>query len=229
MEIPTRDTRYVKQYLVEENSKVSCSKECNIYILKEFKDAKLVTIGNAVSSIGLFAIEVDNKYLTIRSPLTYQLNFSKLTEVTIDDKIYLKLIVDKGMPIFSTSVVRSVFSTVALFTFIGLRGKVPFYATKNTIAKILYGSSKYAGIKLDKDPGVLQLMMSLAQRSKDNIEDYHRHVPNSEIQYVPLTDITFGSTSNFNRLLGGYQAAGTVTSLVSDGADPKPVEQILRR
>lgn len=203
-----------------------------VHLPKFLAERNLLSIGDKITAIGLFNIIVNGEYFTIVSPLMYTLPYNSFQVISVDGEEYYQLEFLKGQSIIeSLTVARNAMLTTEVLTFILLRGQIPYYVTQEMALHLTSGSAKYGGVKLDENSALIELLAGLSQRVKGDEEMFYRHAPASaEVQYVPLTDISFGTFSNFSRFLGGYQRSGIITSLVNDTPTaPTKLEKTLRR
>lgn len=213
------------------NNGVYATADTRVHVPVAFADKNLVTIGEKAIVIGLFNVIVGDTYFTVISPLTYTLPYTSFQLRTIDEVEYYEFFFRKGdLIIESLKVAKNALFTVELLLFIILRGQIPYYVTADTVLHIGENANKLGGINLDGNSALLELLTSLTQRSTRDTEVFYRHAPTDGVKFVPLTDVSFGTFSNFSRLLNGYQSSAMITSIVNTKlTPPSKLERTLRR
>lgn len=230
MSKPERDTTFVKSHIKEVEKQVIADHDTYIDLPQIFEEGKLLTVGKVISCIGVFPIIIQDKYLVIRSPLMYTFRPDSIVEEEVDGEVYYRLGFEAGKPLFNLTMAKNAIKLTELFSFVGLRGKIPYYCTRDTALRLVDNASTYAGINLNQESAIIELLLSMCQRATDDSTLLSRYAPDRPVQYVPLTDVNVGTFSNFSRLLNGYQASGMITSLVNDtDTQPSPLERTLRR
>jgi hypothetical protein len=202
-----------------------------VHIPAHFIEKGLLKLTEQAECIGMFNVIIGDKYFVIMSPLIYTLPYSSFSVQTIGEEEYIELVFTADTPIIeSLEVAKNAPMTVELLIYLMLRGQMPYYITPELNLVMLTWCSDYAGISLDSNPALLEVLAGLSQRAADDKLSLYRHNPNGKYQYVPLTDVSFGTFSTFSRLLNGHQASAMITSLTSDKPTlPSKLETILRR
>lgn len=226
----TYDSSTKNKVLVKDNQ-VIATHDTVVHIPHHFVDKGMLSITEKAECIGFFNVIIDNKYFVILSPLMYTLPYSAVSVQTVGDEDYVALSFTKGVPIIeSLEVAKNAPMTVELLIYLLLRGQMPYYITPELNMVMLTWASEVAGIGLDGNPAIIELLAGLTQRSAEDKLTLYRHSPNKNYQYVPLTDVNFGTFSTFSRLLNGHQSSAMITSLTSDKpTKPSKLETILRR
>lgn len=205
--------------------------DTKVHIPTFYLEKNMLMVTDTVESIGVFNIIVDDKYFVLTSPLVYTLPVQSMQTITINDEPYYELNFKKGEVIIESLLVarNAILATELLLTVI-LRGKIPYYLTPDMVLRLVHNTSQYAGVRLDSNSAIIELVASLSQRSKSDIATFYRHNRKDGVQYATLSDVNLATFTNFSRLLNGYQSSGTITSLVNSKlAEPTKLEKILRR
>jgi hypothetical protein len=202
-----------------------------VHIPEEYSVKGLVKITSYAECVGLFNIIIGGEYFVISSPLMYTLPYRSVSRVTVDDEPYIQLEFDKGDRIIeSLTVATNAVITVEMLTFLLLRGQMPYFVTSEINLNLLKHSSKVAGINLDENSALLEILATLSQRQQEDSHQFYRHNPVGKVKYISLNDVNFGTFSTFSRLLNGHQASALITSLTTDKVSlPSKLEKTLRR
>lgn len=220
-----------KNKVIVKDNQVLATEVTKVHVPAHFIDKGLLKITSIAECIGMFNVLVGDKYFIIMSPLVYTLPYTSFYMTTIGEEDYVEFEFATGTPIIeSLEVAKNAPMTVELLIYLMLRGQMPYFITPEHNLVMLTWCSDYAGISLDANPALIELIAGLSQRSATDKLSLYRHNPTGGYQFVPLTDVSFGTFSTFSRLLNGHQSSAMITSLTENKpAPPSKLETILRR
>lgn len=221
----------VKNKVRIEGEAVVATELTYVHIPEYYAVKGLVSVLDTVECIGLFNIIVGDEYFVISSPLNYTLPYKAFSKVRIEEETYIQLEFNAGDPIIeSLTVARNAPLTVEILIFLLLRGQMPYFVTPDINLNLLKGTAAHAGISLDENSALVEILSSLSQRQQEDNHSFYRHNPKGPVKYISLNDVNFGTFSTFSRLLNGHQASALVTSLTTDKTSvPSKLEKTLRR
>jgi len=228
-----RDVNYISSLLEEKSDgSVVCKKPLIITIPQDLEDKGLFTITETgIRTLGNFAIICDDKFCTYNVNAIITSSNNGLSLVTIEDEKYYVVDYEKGDKLIDNLdvVVIGEVAYEALNKFLH-RGKVPWYMSIDNMGVMFLDAGKYTGVGIDQRPEMIELMCSLGQRNPDNLDEYHRNtdLPDSKVEYVSLMKVTYGKSSNVNKINGSYHSDGLISSLTSPVVDPSELEIAIR-
>ena len=221
----------LKSMVKQDGTAIVATTDTKVHIPKYYEERGLLTMGREAQSLGVINVIIDDAFFVVISTLIYTLPFSSFKQVDIGEEVYYELQFKAGQPIIqSLEVAKNNLLAIELLTFMILRAKIPYFIDPPMALQLLSGTSQAAGINLDENSSLVELLISLSHRSQLDTQVLARHAPNDPITYVALTDVNFGTFTNFSRLLNSYQTSGLITSLTNNSnSQPGKLETILRR
>ena len=101
------------------------------------------------------------------------------------------------------------------------------------LGKLLDTSKELANSDVGKNQDVIEFIVSMISRNKNDRTINIRHILNSykdlhDISYVPLSSVFYSVNTTINKLSGSYFNDGIVSALVKKTDDTSEIEKILR-
>ena len=96
-------------------------------------------------------------------------------------------------------------------------------------------AKEYADANVGSNPEVIQMMISLIARDKDNRNIYYRQIANTNqdidnrLVFIPIRNINYGATNTVNKLGGNYMSTGIISALNNPSDKVENIESILRK
>lgn len=229
-----RDDNFIYNLLVETpEGPVKTKARMAIHVPYRFQEKGLLRQGDRIYVMGSFGLVSGTTYSSFNTNAMVEIRIDETNVITINDEKYFELVVYPNTVIFPTLValkdglVMDVIMNMYLF-----RGQVPWYMSEEDMVFFLDTATKHSGLRLDKIPVVMEVLVSLATRMKSNTDIFSRMakkpLTKDEITYVPLANVSFGSNTPFNKITGGYQSAGLISSLITTAEETSTTEEIIR-
>lgn len=212
--------------------------DCKVMFPVRYEEHDLAEIGNKVTTIGYFAIIVDEKYYAICNiPTTVKLEPIFINKVKIDGESYYELDFDKGSVVISTTeLVKVNVLTYYIYNELIAGGKIPWYMNYSDIIKIFDESPKYAGVTIGSNLAIMDMVIANIARDPKDLTRYYRHVYtdikqeiNNPPEILALRNVSYGATNTTAKLLGSYFSDGLTSALVYPSEREEFVEEKLRR
>jgi len=216
----------------KESQWIFTGKKLEVWIPKVYQERDLLTIGDDVSTLGIFQLRIDDALsatMMILSRVTIEF-LSVRTEVE-DEFEYIVLSLEKDSVFISNiflvkdnNLIYSIF-----VTFLAL-GKIPPFLTYNIIQSLFDNDKKHCGIDLKVNHSIYEMIYAHMFRSNEDPYMFYRHTPmNKPPVIVPIHQISHGPISTSARITGSYLTEGMTSALVDDTEHrPSLVENLLR-
>lgn len=218
---------------------VLCSQDTVIQLPKRFEDKRLIVFGDFLEIIGSFAIVLENNTFAFWNILTmYRTKPNRISIVKHGKEEYYNLFYSKGDKIIDSleTMVNGdvVYELLNLYYF---QGKVPWYIKYDMLDEVFTTAGEYAGVHIDKNLEILELLASKVAKDYSKQEDTLRHhlgkqsdMTNKEARYAGLANVFHGPSSVFNKLTGNYGSDATLSALNMESGEGEvgSVEKIYR-
>ncbi len=234
-----RDAKAALSYLTENAAgQVITKKKCKIQIPQRFIDVGLGEIGINTYSYGFFPIIFDtNEYAVINVCAMVSLNPIKLTNIVVDDIDYYQFSFDAGQVVINTThLLRKETLMYNVFDEFIFKGKLPWFAQYEDVAKLFDTAKHHAGSKVSDNLEVIEFIASMVTRSKEDRTKYIRTVAQKysdtsleKIEFVPLKSVFYSVNSTLNKIAGSYMSDGITSALVNPTSKTELIESIVRR
>lgn len=230
-----RNASILKKKLIVNSKITMCNDDLYILFPDKFLNKKLAFIGRTVKVIGILAI-VDSKgnYSTVNAPVFLEFSPYGIEDVTINGKIYKKLMFYKDSVVIPNNdhLVTDSFMYDVFEEFF-IQGSVPWYINYEDMGDLLLRAKEYASSKLGDDPTTIEIITSIIARYRDDKKIYFREIigkPNMSeaLTFIGLNDIYFSFNNTGARLIGGYFGSGIVNSMVDPEQTTSKTSEVLR-
>lgn len=211
---------------------------CKIHFPVRFEEKSLANIGNKVSTVGYFAIIVEDKYYGIVNiPGTLRLDPSFVNKIKIDGDSYYELTFEKGSVVFDTTeIVKVDILTYYIYNEIIAGGCVPWYMDYSDMVKIFDEAPRFAGVSIGINLAIMDMVACNSARNPTDLTKYYRHgyvnisqEKSSPPEILPLRNISYGATNTTSKLLGSYFSDATTSALIHPSTRVEGIEEKLRR
>lgn len=226
-----------EQLVVKPDKTVFTKKGCKIYIPSRFKERNLADLGHENYILGMFAMIVDDKYYSFCNVnALIQISPDSINTVKINEIDYLEFVFTPNSQVIANTLL--VAKDVLLFRiydeFIS-KGNIPWYMNYEDAGKMFSTASKYAGVNIDKNPEVIEMIIAtifrdsqdrnISLRTKLNSKNDLKTIPYSTI---PLRSVAYAASNTTNKLAGAYFSVGLTSALVNPTERTERIEAILR-
>jgi hypothetical protein len=210
---------------------------CTIYIPTWFEEKGLATIGSDIFIAGLYLITLPDKACAVSLiNAMMQITPSKFSVVKIEGESYYEFAFDKGARIIKTTqLVKDNKFVYKIYNGIFSQGKVPFYLSYHSLAKVFDSALKYSGANIGSNQEVTELVVSIIARSAKDMSKYYREVVQSlgELKTNPpvliaLRNVAYAPSNTLDKLAGSYMETGVISALNRPATRTERIEEILR-
>lgn len=217
---------------------VMTTKPCKVHIPVRFEEKDLASISNRVSTIGIIAIIVDDKYYAISvTPSYIRLEPTYVNKIKIGDVGYYELQFEEGSTVFtSTDLVKQDVLTYYIYNEIIAGGKVPWYLQYSDIIRLFDNSYKFTGAKVGANLAIMDMVACTICRDPKDVTKFYRHQYKNITQEVtdppeilPLRNVSYGASNTTAKLLGSYFSDGMTSALIYPSERTEKIEEQLRR
>ncbi len=218
-----------------EAGQVITKENCYIQVPARFSNIGLGQVGVETIIYGCYALISESGKYTVRNiNALIELNPSRTKIIQIDEVDYYQFEFDAYQVMMNTSsVVKRDAIIYNIFNEFLFKGKVPWYMEYEDLGKLLDTSKELANSDVGKNQDVIEFIVSMISRNKNDRTINIRHILNSykdlhDISYVPLSSVFYSVNTTINKLSGSYFNDGIVSALVKKTDDTSEIEKILR-
>lgn len=209
---------------------------CKIYIPTRFSERGLAAIGVETHIVGICAIVVDGKYLSV--PMVnamWRIEPTSTLKISIDEEEYYEFEFAPGSTVLSTNMlVRTDTLVYRIYDEIISKGRVPWYINYAIFGRLFDTAQYHAGANIGGNRKVIELIVSLISRDPKDRSKFYREtvqslddvVKNPPV-FVPLRSVQ-GASNTVNKLAGSYFKEGLVSALNSPSDRVERIEELLR-
>lgn len=233
-----RDAEKVLSVLKElPNDQLFTTQACRIQIPTRFHDRGLAHIDIDNYIFGIFPIILDDgTYAVCNIDAMVKILPYKVLTVNIKDVPYYEFHFEaNSVVIANLNLVRRdtlVYNLLEEFVF---NGNIPWYLDYEDVGKIFDTSSDYAGININNNYEVLELLASMISRDKKDRTKYYRttldtydDMTKSPPVFVPMKSVFYSATNTMSKLAGNYYNDGVVSALVQPTHEVERLESLIR-
>lgn len=226
-----------KSFAVNDAGQLIAKSACKIQIPIRFKDKGLAEIGIRTFTYGFFPIILSTgEYLINNVTALIELTPDSVTTCTIDEVEYYEFHFEKNSCVFKNmDVLKSGALMFNIFDEFIFLGKLPWYAEYEDVAKMFDTALKFAGSEIGNFPEVMEFIISMICRSKDDLSKYlrtrltdYKQVELGKVAYVPLKSVYYSVNSTLNKIAGSYMSQGIDSAIVCPTTSTGTIERILR-
>ena len=211
---------------------------CRIYTPVRFSERGLVSIGEEIHIVGIYAIVVEDKYYGV-SMVNAMLRITPYTRntVTINGDDYYEFLFEPGSTVVaSVDLVKTDVLTYRIYDELISKGNVPWYLGYSELAKLFDTAKYHAGANIGTEHEVTELLVSMISRDPSDRTKYYRQAIQTAEDlktispaFIPLKSVTYSATNTTNKLAGSHFSEGVVSALVSPSERTERIESLLRR
>ena len=231
-----RNPDIIKKHIKITGNEAFTTDEIHLIFPKVYQDKHLAFIGDGVSVLGIVMLKVNNTYavMNVNAIINFALP-SQIDSFVEDNDDYFDITYAKGSKILnSIDVIKQDTIPYQVYDLFISAGNIPFYMSYLDVCGLFSTASKYADANVGERPEVIQLLVSLIARSKDNQIKYYRQVikdiaDESDLKFIPIRSVAYGATNTVNRLAGARFNTGVVSALINPTEKVENIENILRQ
>lgn len=234
----TRNPEKVNAELVENDAgQVICKSDIFIHTPVRFVEKGLSVIGVRSYVFGWHPIILaSGDYAVSDICGRLEINPGSVKMITIDDTDYYEFFFPAGSIVVSSGdVVQDDKIIYYILDELHFQSKVPWFMTDNDLSRSLNSAREYADSRAAEVPEVMELMVAVASRDKNDPTSYLRHSQDkykdktsANAEFVPLTSVHLSVTNTIDRIAGNYFEPAVQGVLVSPSKKSNTVERILR-
>lgn len=231
-----RDAKAIHSKLQRAGKSIKAKERVRIVVPSRFKDKQLVTIGNTVVVVGVYAILDDAGNYGVSLTNTKLIITPDVTnDIMIDDEAHLEFIFEPKSTIFpNVDAVRNINLPYLIFDEIISKGKTPWYLSYSDLTKLFDTAKAFAGVNLGSNHAIFEMLTAMRARQPDDKFKYLRHKLftkkdfGQDYSIVPLASVQFGATNTSAKLIGARLDEGLASALVYPSEQTENIETILR-
>ena len=200
-------------------------------IPSRFEDLGLLQVGEQVKTVGIFGIEVDDKYTGAMLLLGFiNIEPSSIEKEVIDEQEYQILTLTTGdVFISNTIILQSTGLVYTLFNEFISYGKLPYFVDYELAAKLFDDTDVHTGMSLDFSHSIFEILIAhLYRDSEDYTIPYRLTDMKRPGTFVKMKSVQDAPMSTGAKLLGSYFRDALVSSLVVESKDQHDIENLLR-
>lgn len=200
------------------------------YIPNRYIDRGFTTIGEYVSTLGIFDIVINNtEKRVLHIPNIIYMEPKDIQQVTVDDVMYQKLSFVKD-DIFMTTdtVIKDKFLIIPVFKEYFELGNIPSGINYNNIHLLLNNVNTMAEMDFNVNPVISELLVAFLTRQSDNLTKQARFDTSKPNKFISLRNIAYGPDSITSKVFGSWSKDGLRGALVNPNDESKPLEDIMR-
>lgn len=230
-----RDSDVIKSNFKVINKRWVALKDCEIYFPVEYKLKGLAEVSDHVYTLGVVMITVGTVYavLSVNAMITF--NPTSIEEIKYGNDPYYKLSFEAGDTVIENiDIVKQDTLPYHIYDLFISKGKIPAYMSYVDMCRLFETSKSYADANVGSRPEVVQLMISLIARAKEDKRIYYRQVVDSDpesknLEWIKMSNIEYGATNTLNKLGGNYFSEGVASALINPTERLENIENLLRQ
>lgn len=231
-----RDADKVKATLKEVGDTVVTTKGCKICIPTRFRDRNLASVGATNSSVGIFAIVVDDKYYAISlTPARINFDPTSINMIKIDGDDYIEFYFEPGSVVISdVELVKDDTLPYYIYNELIAGARIPWYVNYLDMAGLFDEASFHAGFKVGASPAVIGMIISVIARNHKDRTQHYRHalktfndIKNNPPDWVKFNNVTYTATNTTARLVGSYFVPAIEAALMNPSTSREELEDLL--
>jgi len=232
-----RDGDYIRNLLKDSKEYILTTKDLYIVLPTKFIDRGLTSLGTTTITTGIFAI-IDpdtNKYSLSAIPSKVTITPSEIDYITIDDKPYVAMLIEKNNPLIDFKLlIKDTSAAYEIFELFYIQANIPFFIEYYDLDKIFNNLLYYTGSKAGNNLLVYEILTSIIARDKSNLKNSFRLKANDETikkkEYLfrGLKDINNVVSSVISKIIGSYFKQGLTSSMTLDNKEVTTLEHALR-
>jgi hypothetical protein len=209
-----------------------------IYVPLRYVDRNLAVVGVENHILGIYAITVEDKYYGVSLiNAMVPIEPSQTNKVKMDGDDFLEFVFETGSTVIkSLDLVCVDTLTYRIYDEILAKGNIPWYLGYEELAALFNTAKKHADANVGQEQEVIQLIVSLVARSREDRTKYYRTVVqsledlhNKPPVFVPLMSVRYSATNTLNKLAGSYFGQGVVSALLNPAERTERIENLLRK
>lgn len=230
-------TKVGNELVTNDAGQVICRSACRIHTPVRFVEKDLSSIGVRTFVYGSMPIILETgDYAVTNICGRVEIRPDRITMVTIDDTDYYEFQFDAGSVVIPASEIiqddKIIYFVLDELVF---QAKVPWYLGYDDMGRLLDSAKEYADFNSGMMLEVIEVMVSVIGRPKNNNEIYIRSqiktskdADSENIQFIPMTSVHLSVAGTVNRIAGSYFEPAVEGALVSPSKSQDNVERILR-
>jgi len=177
-------------------------------------------------------IDVDNKtYYPLRTPIPFKTVPATSRSVTYDNMKYVEYVYGKGDVLIQTlDLIVTPKLVPKILSLLLWRAIIPFYLNRVDITNVLTKAGHYAGLSIDKNRAIVEVLVSLLVRNKKTIKlARFEHLEDTEVDYFGLANRAYSTESPFRLMISGNESRTAKVMLTKEPSSTTILEDVLRK
>ena len=230
-----RDSNVVKNNFKKLNNKWIAIKPCKVIFPVHYAEKKLCEFNSEITKVlGIVMILVNNTYAVLSVNAMIEFTPGEISTIELEGEQYYQMSFDAGSTVINNmKVVKEDILPYFIYDVFISKGRIPGYMNYEDVCKIFDTAKSYADANVGERPEVIQLMVSIVARDKNDRTKYYRqvvkdHTDNSRLVFIPMKSVEYGATNTVNKLGGNYFQTGVISALINPSDKVENIESILR-
>jgi hypothetical protein len=206
-------------------------KELIAYVPKRYSNLGKFTIGDKVSTLGIFTMKVDDILCGLQIPAMITMDPSEISEGTVDSIPYQILTFHENDIFMTTNQVVQDESTgyVIWKEFMGL-GNLPSYVTYENIPTFFDDLAEITGAGINVNHAILEMAYAHMFRDPDDRTKLYRlSDTRKEPSIIAIHDVAYGASSTQSRISGSYANQGLNAALLNQSKENAELDDVFRQ
>ncbi len=212
---------------------------CRIYVPCRYETHKLMTVGDEIRILGIFAIVVGEgaqaRYGISSAIAMLTVTPSSTAIIKIQGDDYYELSFDPGAEICGNlDLVKNDSLVFPVYDEFVAKGHIPAFFSYEDMCTLFISSERHAAMRLDASNAVLEMIVGSIARHRDDRTIYYRQTLTEDAAlkvppaYIAFRNVIYGATSTVSKLLGSYMDDGMMSALVNPSEKVEGIESLLR-
>ena len=212
------------------NKIIVTANEMTVYISKSFEKHQMLTIGDTVSALAIFEINVGKDSCGFFLPAVIEMSPSNLAFETVNGNDFLRCEFVKGdVLINDTNVVQNVKIAYVVFEEFIDGGRIPTFMRYDNLAFMFDVVKRITGSSIPAEHAAFEMIYSYLSRNPKNFRQMWRLTPMAgNPKYFKLKDVPHVAVSTTSKLISAYLRDSIASSMVNASEDPSDIEDLLR-
>ena len=206
-------------------------KELIAYIPKRYTNLGKFTIGEKVTTLGIFTMKVDGTTCGLQIPAMITMDPSEISEGTVEG-IQYNILTFRTNDVFmtTTQVIQDKSMGYVIWKeFMGL-GNLPSYVTYENIPTIFDDLAEISGSGINVNHAILEMVFAHMFRDPDDRTKLYRlSNTRKEPTTIAIHDVAYGASSTQSRISGSYANQGLNAALLNQSKENAELDDVFRQ